>query len=75
MKPNPTIPDADAPVLSYVCGLGPGWHSHLVGRQEIIFNGGGSLWLDVYINTRVPTSLPTWPRQLSLDPDLSLRKN
>ncbi len=74
MKTDTTVP-TDGPVVSYGSGLGVGWHSHFVGWQEVVLDIGGSFYVRAYINTRVPSSLPTWPRALSLRPDLSERVN
>ena len=75
MKTDTTVP-TDGPIISYGSGLGMGWHSHFAGWQEITFDSGvGSFYVRAYINTRVPSSLPTWPRALSLRPDLSERVN
>ncbi len=64
----------DGPVISYGSGLGVGWYSHRAGTMKIK-GKVGFLRVPVYVNTRVPTSLPTWPQALSLRPDLSERVN
>ena len=72
------LPNIDTPVISYGSGLGVGWHSHRIGKMKMRPAGpgnSGSLSFSVYANVRVPTGLPTWPRALSLMPDLSERVN
>ena len=71
----------EGPVISYGSGLGVGWHSHRIG-DVVLREAGATLGfcsIAMYVNARVPdrrpecvpTCLPTWPRQLSLRPDLS----
>ena len=76
--PEAPVPDISDPVISYGSGLGLGWHSHRIGEVTLAMlpcDGCISFRTTVYVNVRVPTSLPTWPRALSLRPDLSARRN
>ena len=62
----------EGPVISYGSGLGVGWHSHWIGEVALRPVGlKGCFTFAVYANSRVPAYLPTWPRELSLRPDLS----
>ena len=70
--------NGDGPVVSYGSGLGAGWHSHRIGEVTLALpegDGRFSITITAYINTPVPVSLPSWPRALSLRPDLQQRVN
>ena len=64
--------------LSYGSGLGLGWHSHRVSTLRVVFfvgdEGVGEVESGVYLNSRVESCLPAWPRELGLFPDLEGRR-